>query len=155
MLVRRPRQEKSHDVFPGVIVFITEENHVELRHYRHVLALVEHANFRQASEALRISQPALTKSLFQIEREVGQKLFDRHGQTVAPTVFGAIIADAARKIVVAEEALTRAISQTADLEGGELAVGAGTYSADLWMGQVAGRLLRRFPRLRISIRVEQ
>jgi len=77
---------------------------VELRHYRHVLALVEHANFRRASEALGISQPALTKSLFQIEREVGQRLFDRHGQTVAPTVFGAIVADSARKIVVAQEA---------------------------------------------------
>ena len=29
---------------------------MELRHYRHVLALVEHANFRRASEALGISQ---------------------------------------------------------------------------------------------------
>jgi DNA-binding transcriptional LysR family regulator len=128
---------------------------VELRHYRHVLALVEHANFRRASEALGISQPALTKSLFQIEREVGQRLFDRHGQNVAPTVFGAIVADSGRKIVAAQEAMTRAVSQTADLEGGELSVGAGTYVADLWMGQVAGRLLRRFPRLHISIQVEQ
>ena len=50
--------------------------------------------------------------------------------------------------------MTRAISQTADLDGGELSVGAGGYAADLWMGQVAGRLLRRFPRLRISISVE-
>jgi LysR family cyn operon transcriptional activator len=52
---------------------------VELRHYRHVLALVEHANFRRASEALGVSQPALARSPFQIEREVGQRLFDRHG----------------------------------------------------------------------------
>jgi DNA-binding transcriptional LysR family regulator len=51
-----------------------------LRQYRHVLALADHASFRKASEALGISQPALTKSLFQIEREVGQRLFDRHGQ---------------------------------------------------------------------------
>jgi LysR family cyn operon transcriptional activator len=54
---------------------------VDLRHDRHVHALVEHANFRRAAEALGISQPALTKSLFQIEREVGQRLFDRHGST--------------------------------------------------------------------------
>jgi DNA-binding transcriptional LysR family regulator len=64
-----------------VIAALTEENRVELRHYRHVLALVEHANFRRAAEALGIAQPGLTKSLFQIEREVGQRLFDRHGQT--------------------------------------------------------------------------
>jgi hypothetical protein len=39
---------------------------VELRRYRHVLALADHASFRKASEALGITQPALTKSLFQI-----------------------------------------------------------------------------------------
>jgi hypothetical protein len=43
---------------------------VELRQYRHVLALADHAGFRKASEALGISQPALTNSLFQIERVV-------------------------------------------------------------------------------------
>jgi DNA-binding transcriptional LysR family regulator len=69
---------------------------VELRQYRHVLALADHASFRKASEALGISQPALTKSLFQIERDVGQRLFDRHGQTILPTVFGAIVIDTAR-----------------------------------------------------------
>jgi len=72
---------------------------VELRQYRHVLALADHASFRKASEALGISQPALTKSLFQIEREVGQRLFDRHGQTISPTVFGAIVVDTARKML--------------------------------------------------------
>jgi LysR family cyn operon transcriptional activator len=70
---------------------------VELRQYRHVLALADHAGFRKASEALGISQPALTKSLFQIDREVGQRLFERHGQTISPTVFGAIVVDTARK----------------------------------------------------------
>jgi hypothetical protein len=44
---------------------------VELRQYRHVLALADHASFRKASEVLGISQPALTNSLIQIEREVG------------------------------------------------------------------------------------
>ena len=54
---------------------------MELRQYRHVLALADHASFRKASGALGISQPALTRSLFQIERDVVQRLFDRHGQT--------------------------------------------------------------------------
>jgi DNA-binding transcriptional LysR family regulator len=127
---------------------------VELRHYRHVLALADHASFRKASGALGISQPALTKSLFQVEREVGQRLFDRHGQTISPTVFGAIVIDTARKMLDSQEAMTRAVGQIASLEGGELSVGVGPYTADTWMGQVSGRLLQRYPRLYISIRVE-
>jgi DNA-binding transcriptional LysR family regulator len=127
---------------------------VELRHYRHVLALAEHASLRKASKSLGISQPALTKSLFLIEQEVGQRLFDRHGQTISPTVFGAIVVDTARKMLDSQEAMTRAIDQTAALDAGELSVGVGPYAADTWMGQVSGRLLQRYPRLRISIHVE-
>jgi DNA-binding transcriptional LysR family regulator len=112
---------------------------VDLRHYRHVLALADDASFRKAAEALAISQPALTKSLFQVERELGQRLFDRHGQAIAPTVFGAIVVDTARRMLDAQEAMGRAIGQTAALEAGELAVGVGPYTADTWMGQVSGR----------------
>jgi DNA-binding transcriptional LysR family regulator len=119
---------------------------VELRRYRHVLALADHASFRKASEALSISQPALTKSLFQIEREVGQRLFDWHGQTISPTVFGAIVIDTAHKLLDSQEAMTRIIGQTATLDAGEPSVGVGPYTANTWMGQVSGRLLPRDPR---------
>jgi DNA-binding transcriptional LysR family regulator len=98
---------------------------VELRHYRHVLALADHASFRKVSEALGISQPALTKSLFQIERDVGHRLFDRHGQTISPTVFGGIVVDAARKMLDSQEAMARAIGQIAALDAGERRSSAG------------------------------
>ena len=117
-----------------------------MRQYGHVLALADHASSRKASEALGIAQPALTKSLFQLEREVGQRLFDRHGQTISPNVFGAIAVDTARKILDSQEAMTRAIGQTAALDAGELAVGVGPCTADTCMGQVSGRLLQRHPR---------
>ena len=46
---------------------------MELRQYRHVLALADHASYRKASEALGISRPALTKSLFQIAAVVSRR----------------------------------------------------------------------------------
>jgi DNA-binding transcriptional LysR family regulator len=69
-------------------------------------------------------------------------------------VFGAIVIDTARKMLDSQEAITRAIGQTASLEGGELSNDVGPCPADTWMGQVSGRLLQRYPQLRISIRVE-
>src|SRR5262245_14576311 len=57
-------------------------------------------------------------------------------------------------IIDSQEAMTRAIDQIAALDAGELSVGVGPYAADTWLGQVSGRLLRRYPRLRISIHVE-
>lgn len=80
-----------------------------LRQYRQVQALADHASFRRAAEALGISQPAPTKSLFQIEKEVGHRLFDRHGQAIAPTVFGEIGAQTTRDVLNSQEAVARAI----------------------------------------------
>jgi DNA-binding transcriptional LysR family regulator len=127
---------------------------VEVRQLRHVLALVEGANFHKAARALGLTQPALSKSLQQIERELGQRLFDRHGKAVVPTVFGEIAARAARDVLGALEGMTRAIGQAANLDAGELSVGAGSYVADVWLGQVAGRLSRRYPRLHLTLHVE-
>jgi DNA-binding transcriptional LysR family regulator len=69
-------------------------------------------------------------------------------------VFGAIVVDTARGMLDSQEAMTRAIGQTAALDAGELSVAVGPYTADTWMGKVSGRLLERYPRLRISIHVE-
>jgi DNA-binding transcriptional LysR family regulator len=64
-----------------------------------VPALADHASFRKASKALGISRPAPTEGPFRIERELGQRRFDRHGQAIAPTVFGAIVVDRAPRML--------------------------------------------------------
>jgi hypothetical protein len=58
---------------------------VELRHLRHVLALADHASFRKASEALGITQPALTKSLFQIAAVVRRRPDFLADSSILPT----------------------------------------------------------------------
>jgi hypothetical protein len=78
----------------------------------------DHASVRKAAKALGISQPASTKGLFRIEKEVGKRLFDGHGQAIAPTVFGAIVVDAARKVLDPQEAMTRAINRAVALRSG-------------------------------------
>lgn len=127
---------------------------MDFRQLRHVLALVESRGFHKAAETLRITQPALTKSIQLIENDLGVRLFDRSGKGVVPTVFGEIVARTAREVAGALDGMARAIRQTSDLTAGELSVGAGAYVADVWLGQITGRLLRRFPRLKLSIHVD-
>jgi DNA-binding transcriptional LysR family regulator len=69
------------------------------------------ATFGLAAKTLGVSQPSLTRSLKQIEDELGVKLFDRQG--VTPTLFGRIVVkhgeravgeftDLARELVLAK-----------------------------------------------------
>lgn len=63
---------------------------MELRHLRYFVAVVERKGFREASRFLHVSQPAISKSLTQLERELGLELFARSGRTVRLTAQGEI-----------------------------------------------------------------
>src|SRR5437763_1531955 len=58
---------------------------MELRQLRYFIAIVEHRSISRAAEHLRISQPALTRQLHQLERHVGTPLFEHVPSGVSPT----------------------------------------------------------------------
>jgi DNA-binding transcriptional LysR family regulator len=128
---------------------------VEIRHLRHVLALIEQGNYHRAAETLGMTQPALSRSIQQAEGLLGVRLFDRHGKSVVPTVYGSIVSETARRILGQLDALPGEIERVAGLDTGRLAIGAGPYVVEVCLGAAAGRLLKRHPGLLLEVRVDQ
>ena len=64
---------------------------IEIRHLHHALALAEHRNFARAAEALHLSQPALTRSIQNLEEKMGLELFERRPKGVDPTDAGQLM----------------------------------------------------------------
>ena len=58
---------------------------MQSRILRHFLAVAEHRNLTAAAEVLHISQPALSKSIKQLEVSIGAPLFERHQKGVLLT----------------------------------------------------------------------
>jgi len=56
--------------------------------FRRFLAVVEHGSVNRAAQALNVSQPALSKSIQQLEEHYGVPLLHRGAQGVVPTEFG-------------------------------------------------------------------
>ena len=77
---------------------------------QHLIALVEHAHFGRAAEALHISQPTLSKSIQGLEAELGVKLLDRKHGAITPTVFGQHVLERAGALLTAEDDLRREIA---------------------------------------------
>ena len=83
---------------------------VELRHLRSFLAIVDEHNITRAAQSLHISQPALSRTLAQLERIVGVRLVDRSTHHLTLTDAGTTFAVSARDAVRRVDAAVTAIS---------------------------------------------
>ena len=60
-----------------------------MTHLFRLRTVVEAGSMRQAAEVLNVTQPALSRSIAQLEARFGQPLLVRHSRGIVPTAFGA------------------------------------------------------------------
>jgi DNA-binding transcriptional LysR family regulator len=121
----------------------------ELHSLKHAIALARIGNYARAARELNLSQPSLTRRIALLELELGVRLFDRTRAGVVPTAFGRVFIDRADQVLRSEKALRREIELLAGLEEGLLSIGAAPYPTQISVGPAIGRLVARYPRLRV------
>jgi DNA-binding transcriptional LysR family regulator len=113
--------------------------------------VAERSSFRQAADALYITQPAVTQHIKALEEELGGALFDRSGGRVRLTAMGAALlrgADASHQILAA------AAQDVAALQGnllGSLRIAASTTIAQYVLPGVLGRFARKHPQVELEM----
>ena len=108
---------------------------MHLRDLRALVAVSEEQSVTRAAERLFVAQPALSRQLRALERQVGVALLERLPRGVALTEAGRALVDPAREAVAAWErglAAVRAVSATAQIVVGmQTAVGRGLQRRSL------------------------
>jgi DNA-binding transcriptional LysR family regulator len=108
-------------------------------------------NFRQAAEALYLTQPAVTLQIKALEEELGVPLFDRTENRVTLTEAGRILLKHAKKVealtAVARQELARLVGE----EEGDLSVGASTTISQYLLPRLIGEFRRSNPKIRLSL----
>lgn len=72
---------------------------IETRHLRCFLAVADTLHFGRAAEQLHLAQPAVSRTVRQLEREVGTELLTRSTRSVSLTPAGAEYAERARAVL--------------------------------------------------------
>ncbi len=119
-----------------------------------LVVAVEEGSMRSAARRLGISQPALSKMVRELERELDAPLFVRSTTGVVPTAQGEVIVAHARNVV---RELGRAVEEVRQLGGdltGELAVTAVPFAVLLLFPETLRTFTREFPGIRLRIREE-
>ncbi|KAA8877224.1 LysR family transcriptional regulator [Nocardia colli] len=91
---------------------------IELRHLRAYVALCEEANYTRAAVRLHLSQPALTRTIQQLEREIECRLIERTSRRFALTDEGAEFLAHARRILADVDTVTAELRSRAAIEVG-------------------------------------
>ena len=113
----------------------------EVSQLQHLLAVVEHGGFRRAAEAVHLTQPALTKSIKNLEEAFGTLLLERRPRAVVPTPFGEIVIERARKILADLDQMKREVDLLKGFESGMLMVGCDPYVAKSVMAPALSNLV--------------
>ena len=118
---------------------------------RHFLAVVEKRNVTAAAETLNISQPALTRSIRQLENIIGVSLFDRLPTGVILTRQGEILA---RRAKLMDLEYRHALAEISALEQGltgVLRIGAGPVWITTILPPVIAAFYAQYPRVKTRL----
>ena len=121
---------------------------VQLRHF---VVLAETGAFVQASRALFLTQPALTRSIRSLEDELGERLFDRLGRRIALTPFGHEVLQRARRLVADAEALKQTGKGLHAGLIGSLRIGLSSGPGALLSTRLMLYMTEHHPRLQLQI----
>ncbi len=118
---------------------------------QYALALSETLSFSQVAEQLGITQPALSKQIQHIEKELGVKLFDRNHSPLTLTPAGEYFVRNARELVYKEEQLRKALSQFSSGENGRLVIGVTPFRSLYLMPELVKKIRSRYPGVQVSL----
>ncbi|WP_206615544.1 LysR family transcriptional regulator [Solirhodobacter olei] len=123
----------------------------QMTHLFRLKAIAEAGSLRKAAAVLNVTQPALSRTIAQLEARFGQPLLERSSQGVTLTQYGARVLASVQRLArhweIAEEELK---TSDASLRG-RLLLRAGPLWRAVVLPKLIGRLQERFPELVIDL----
>ncbi len=126
-------------------------SNLKLKHLQLVVALDEFRHLGRAAEFLSLTQPAVSKSLAEIEKMFGLELFTRSTRGTRPTAYGEQVVRFARSVLVDFDRTCDDIAAVASGGAGRIRVGAMVVATPGLLVEAVGRLKVSSPQTTVSI----
>jgi DNA-binding transcriptional LysR family regulator len=112
----------------------------------HVLmTVIQAGSMGKAAERLNTVQPAISRSIAELEHTLGVRLLDRHRHGVEPTAFGRALLDCGLAVFDDLRQGMRNIEYLSDPTAGEVYIGCTPILSATFVSAVIDRLCRRYP----------
>lgn len=124
---------------------------MELRHLRYFQAVAEELSFSKAARRLAIAQPALSRAVQELERELGMQLIERERRSPRLTPAGTVLLRETGLLLERLEDALRRVKRTGLGEEGELRLGYIGPPAQPFLPRLLKEYRRRFPRVTVIL----
>lgn len=124
---------------------------MKLNHIRDIVAVAERGSLRSAARQLGITQPAITRSIRELEQELGAALFERKPTGVGLTPIGEAVV---RRAISIQSELARVKGEVEQLKGndvGSIAIGVSTAAHVALLARAIGPFQRKYPEIKLRI----
>ncbi|MGK0501244.1 MAG: DNA-binding transcriptional LysR family regulator [Oceanicoccus sp.] len=126
---------------------------MEIRQLRHLVAAIDEGTLILAADAVFITQPALTRSLQNLEHELGVELLQRLPRGVVPTAAGELVYRHAKLILNEVSSIKSEAPLVAQGVAGKLTIGVGALFERYIVDDVIWRLATSHAELNMDIEV--
>ena len=128
-----------------------EGDTMELRHLRYFLATAREGNMTRAAALCHVSQPALSRQLADLERDLGCELFLRGSRGVLLTDDGMLLRKRAEEIVALADRAELELRADGVLVEGDVWIGGGESRAMEVVARSTARLAKSHPNVRVHL----
>lgn len=117
-----------------------EDFHLDIRVLQYFLAVAREESITKAAEALRMTQPPLSRQLKDLEDELGKQLLIRGSKKVTLTEDGMLLRKRAEELVDLMEKTKAELASSNENINGEIHIGCGETEAISFLAQAAQNL---------------
>lgn len=124
---------------------------MEFRQLRYFVTIAEELHFGRAAERLHMTQPALSKQIVVLEKEIGVQLLARTKRTVQLTIAGQVFLERAKQLLFQADEAIQLARRTADGEQGRLTIGFTTTATYTVLPELVRRFRDRYPKVELTM----
>ncbi|SAK53809.1 LysR family transcriptional regulator [Caballeronia hypogeia] len=116
-----------------------------------LVAIAEHGTLMAAADALSVSQPAVTKSIKELETRLGVQLLERSGAGVRLTRYGEALLRRARAVVTEIASAERELEEMKSGAQKTLSIGVSLLASSIAMPDALRAFRERLPDVRLNV----
>ncbi len=124
---------------------------MDIQHLRYFVEISKTGNLTKAAQNLYVSQPALSKTIQKMERELGVHLFEKQEHRLMLTDTGTVLLEKAQALLLEFDNIIQCIRDTENLKTGKITLGVPMLISFLYFCDIILDFKNQYPGVNMDI----